>query len=64
MSILSPKTIVITNIPTRHIPRTVSVSVNTTVMEDIYEDSESSEGGPRKRRRLNHLTVEEKLMRR
>lgn len=64
MSLLSPKTIVISTAPNKNnvleIPQ--SFSLSTAVMDTLYEENEG--GGPKKRRRLNHLTVDEKMMRR
>jgi len=58
MSLITPKTIVITTLPGKSAhERTVAVD-----MDDIYGVEEG--GGPRKRRRLTHLSPDEKMMRR
>uniref|UniRef100_A0A194AQD9 X-box-binding protein 1 n=1 Tax=Pinctada fucata TaxID=50426 RepID=A0A194AQD9_PINFU len=57
---LMPKTIIITTGKTQ---KTVTVQNQPTMnFDDLYSMEEG--GGPRKRRRLTHLTPEEKLMRR
>ncbi|XP_033748659.1 X-box-binding protein 1-like [Pecten maximus] len=64
MSIKTPKTIVINTAPNKsnvlELPQ--STNLSTAVMEGLFEDSEG--GGPKKRRRLTHLTSDEKMMRR
>lgn len=60
MSLLSPKTIVITTVPGKTQSRPITVQAPMDV--DYY--SEDQDEGPRKRRRLTHLSPEEKMMRR
>lgn len=60
MSLLTPKTIVITTVPGKTQSRPITVQAPMDV--DYY--SEDQDGGPRKRRRLTHLSPEEKMMRR
>lgn len=58
MSLLTPKTIVIATVP----GKTQPITIQSPVDMEFYPDEQ--DGAPRKRRRLTHLTPEEKLMRR
>lgn len=63
MSVTTPKTIVInTSNKSNILELPHSTNLSTAVMDTLYGDSEG--GGPKKRRRLTHLTAEEKMMRR
>ncbi|XP_061163172.1 uncharacterized protein LOC133172327 [Saccostrea echinata] len=60
MSLLTPKTIVIATVPGKTQPRPVTIQSP----KEMEYFSDEQDGAPRKRRRLTHLTPEEKLMRR
>ncbi|XP_021369507.1 X-box-binding protein 1-like [Mizuhopecten yessoensis] len=59
----SLRTIVINTAPNKsNILELPQSAMSTSVMDTLYEESEG--GGPKKRRRLTHLTPDEKMMRR
>lgn len=61
MTALQPHTIVIQTLPAK-IPTTLMVAsqIEHDMLDDLYGDGD----GPRKRRRLTHLSQDEKLLRR
>lgn len=61
MTAISPKTIVVTTIPAKRLISSVSPIIK---IEDDDDDDDDMEIGPRKRRRLTHLTPEERMLRR
>lgn len=64
MSILKPRTVVLTQLPGYTVNLPSSGSDYDFLVDDGSDDGDSSDGCPRKRRRLTNLTAEEKLMRR
>lgn len=63
MSVLKPRTVVLTQLPgyTVNLPSSGS---DYDFLVDDGSDGDSDDGCPRKRRRLTNLSAEEKLMRR
>lgn len=62
MDTIQPQTIIIRSVATKT-PTTITVStpLENAMLDDLYGDSD---GGPRKRRRLTHLSPDEKMLRR
>ncbi len=58
-----PKTIIVTGLP-RKIANKVTLSSEDAKMNIIHPDVFEPAEAPRKRRRLNHLTPEERMLRR